>query len=505
VASLDIGVIKLTYKGPKRRPRAASDISNGNFTVASAAPLSSPPVAISPARGDPQKRQPQYQYHSYQSTQNQVQQQAAGQGLTGQQYSGLSGMIPNGMTPIPQTLFLQQQAQQQAVRAQSQSSALQGQPGGLGHGPTNPPPDPSLIHVPAGSFNSIRLQRQAQQQAAQAQAQAQNLAFQGQPSGRGSSPLPPQQSPAMATLNAPLRTPAQSRQQWQQQAQMIQQRRMQNGKQQIRAETQQQMQSQSASGVATPNASIPLYVDSQLASQSDSGNHALQDYQMQLKLLEQRNKKRFLTARQEQDGMNAGRPVEAEAADLEFNRQNFQQEPSQNPSAQAASNDVPFHNYELSRRHSLTSRQLPPFQMNVAYEAGLPQSSYSTQSAPFSSNIPRSSEASALESTTHSVRSLDERAVRQKHTRNTLAARRSRQKKASRYKTQETEIGRLEKERDMWKEVATIGQEQRFGMNERVAAAANTTDLPQPMTEDIVSTWEEFLDLSSSMNHPTQS
>jgi hypothetical protein len=34
------------------------------------------------------------------------------------------------------------------------------------------------------------------------------------------------------------------------------------------------------------------------------GNHALQDYQMQLMLLEQQNKKRLLMARQEQDSMS---------------------------------------------------------------------------------------------------------------------------------------------------------------------------------------------------------
>jgi hypothetical protein len=37
-----------------------------------------------------------------------------------------------------------------------------------------------------------------------------------------------------------------------------------------------------------------------------SGNHALQDYQMQLMLLEQQNKKRLMMARQEQDGMVQG-------------------------------------------------------------------------------------------------------------------------------------------------------------------------------------------------------
>ncbi|KAF2735719.1 hypothetical protein EJ04DRAFT_183548 [Polyplosphaeria fusca] len=38
------------------------------------------------------------------------------------------------------------------------------------------------------------------------------------------------------------------------------------------------------------------------------GNHALQDYQMQLMLLEQQNKKRLLMARQEQDNMSGGPP-----------------------------------------------------------------------------------------------------------------------------------------------------------------------------------------------------
>ena len=40
----------------------------------------------------------------------------------------------------------------------------------------------------------------------------------------------------------------------------------------------------------------------------NGGNHALQDYQMQLMLLEQQNKKRLLMARQEQDTIGGGRP-----------------------------------------------------------------------------------------------------------------------------------------------------------------------------------------------------
>jgi hypothetical protein len=59
-----------------------------------------------------------------------------------------------------------------------------------------------------------RLQQQQQQQSqvqarVNAQAKAQQLALQGQPGGMGSGPMPPQQSPAMGTLNTPLRTPSQ--------------------------------------------------------------------------------------------------------------------------------------------------------------------------------------------------------------------------------------------------------------------------------------------------------
>ena len=38
------------------------------------------------------------------------------------------------------------------------------------------------------------------------------------------------------------------------------------------------------------------------------GNHALQDYQMQLMLLEQQNRKRLFMARQEKDTIGGGRP-----------------------------------------------------------------------------------------------------------------------------------------------------------------------------------------------------
>jgi hypothetical protein len=57
-----------------------------------------------------------------------------------------------------------------------------------------------------------RMQFTAQQQSqaaarANAQAKAQQMALQGQPGGMGNGPMPPQQSPAMGTLNTPLRPP----------------------------------------------------------------------------------------------------------------------------------------------------------------------------------------------------------------------------------------------------------------------------------------------------------
>jgi hypothetical protein len=59
-----------------------------------------------------------------------------------------------------------------------------------------------------------RLQAQQSQQAAmQARLNAQKMGLQGQPGGMGNGPMPPQQSPALPTLNAPLRTPSQMGQQ----------------------------------------------------------------------------------------------------------------------------------------------------------------------------------------------------------------------------------------------------------------------------------------------------
>lgn len=68
-------------------------------------------------------------------------------------------------------------------------------------------------------FNAQQAQQQRMQHAAQqqsqaaaratAQAKAQQMGLQGQPGGMGPGPMPPQQSPAMGTLNTPLRTPSQ--------------------------------------------------------------------------------------------------------------------------------------------------------------------------------------------------------------------------------------------------------------------------------------------------------
>ena len=63
------------------------------------------------------------------------------------------------------------------------------------------------------------------------------------------------------------------------------------------------------------------------------GNHALQDYQMQLMLLEQQNKKRLLMARQEQDNIRPGGEGQAGYAP-NMSPQGSRSGPSPNPSEQ---------------------------------------------------------------------------------------------------------------------------------------------------------------------------
>jgi len=53
-----------------------------------------------------------------------------------------------------------------------------------------------------------------------------------------------------------------------------------------------------------PRMNLNLNTAVPFPTRANSGNHALQDYQMQLMLLEQQNKKRLLMARQEQDSMS---------------------------------------------------------------------------------------------------------------------------------------------------------------------------------------------------------
>jgi hypothetical protein len=61
------------------------------------------------------------------------------------------------------------------------------------------------------------------------------------------------------------------------------------------------------------------------------GNHALQDYQMQLMLLEQQNKKRLMMARQEQDSMTIPRPDGPGGPGMGPNGQPFQGTSPQGP------------------------------------------------------------------------------------------------------------------------------------------------------------------------------
>ncbi|KAG0646689.1 hypothetical protein D0Z07_6279 [Hyphodiscus hymeniophilus] len=100
------------------------------------------------------------------------------------------GVMPGQQGPGPNPNARAQQQQQQMFNAQ-QAQQAQAQ----------------------AQAQAQRMQFAAQQQSqaaarANAQQKAQQMALQGQPGGMGNGPMPPQQSPAMGTLNTPLRTPA---------------------------------------------------------------------------------------------------------------------------------------------------------------------------------------------------------------------------------------------------------------------------------------------------------
>jgi hypothetical protein len=58
-----------------------------------------------------------------------------------------------------------------------------------------------------------------------------------------------------------------------------------------------------------PGGAAGAPMDGSQQAVTQTGNHALQDYQMQLMLLEQQNKKRLLLARQEQDHTGNQHPL----------------------------------------------------------------------------------------------------------------------------------------------------------------------------------------------------
>ena len=99
--------------------------------------------------------------------------------------------------------------QPSSMPGQAPNMNQQGNAGNL-----NPQQRQQLIHAQQMQQQQ-RLTQSIQQQQSQVQARmnaqknAQQMGLQGQPGGMGPGPVPPQQSPAMATLNAPLRTPSQ--------------------------------------------------------------------------------------------------------------------------------------------------------------------------------------------------------------------------------------------------------------------------------------------------------
>jgi hypothetical protein len=110
-----------------------------------------------------------------------------------------------------------EQAGQMVVPANGAPRNPTPQPGGMAGAAVNANPNvrtqQQILH--AQQIQQQRMHQTLQQQSQQAQARltaqnkAQQMGLQGQPGGMGPGPVPPQQSPAMATLNAPMRTPSQ--------------------------------------------------------------------------------------------------------------------------------------------------------------------------------------------------------------------------------------------------------------------------------------------------------
>lgn len=177
-------------------------------------------------------------------------------------------------------------------------------------------PSPKRQRLDGGAFNAPmgQLGRQQQQQQASMQLQKNRLAMDLQAKGIDPSQLTEADLNELQMQAAPGH-PAKS---------------MQNYSQAMAQQMQDAISSNGVKGMPNPQALPPqgspvmdangeFFAANQLrqgpgippggANNQGQGNHALQDYQMQLMLLEQQNKKRLMMARQEQDSMNGSMPT----------------------------------------------------------------------------------------------------------------------------------------------------------------------------------------------------
>lgn len=108
---------------------------------------------------------------------------------------------------------------------------------------------------------------------------------------------------------------------------------------------------------------------------AQGGNHALQDYQMQLMLLEQQNKKRLLMARQEQDNMAQPHPGSGGA------NPQFTMAPSMSPSQSRAGGPSPNPN-EMKRGTPKMGQGLPGSPMPDMQTRGSPAPGFDPSQIP---------------------------------------------------------------------------------------------------------------------------
>lgn len=165
----------------------------GNVNIPSATQMPQRPnnASIIGGQGQGQQQQPQMPNQEFGSILSNV------ETFMGNKQGGILTQQDSNQMSVPATL----------TQGASTPQSLQGLPGQLpgANGQRPMPNNPGFMAQQQQGFNAQQVQMNQATIRANTQAEARKLALHGQPGGMG--PMPPQQSPAMRTLNTPLQTP----------------------------------------------------------------------------------------------------------------------------------------------------------------------------------------------------------------------------------------------------------------------------------------------------------